>query len=71
LLSPDDKEELNIGFEKLSTKSKYRRFFVPNCKHTSIGDSWDLSDRLGLRSENPISCSLASGTQIADACLDA
>ncbi|HUX47073.1 MAG TPA: GNAT family N-acetyltransferase [Desulfosporosinus sp.] len=29
LLCQDDKEELKIGFEKLSTKSKYRRFFVP------------------------------------------
>jgi len=29
LLNQDDKEELKIGFEKLSTKSKYRRFFVP------------------------------------------
>jgi RimJ/RimL family protein N-acetyltransferase len=29
LLNQDDKEELEIGFEKLSTKSKYRRFFVP------------------------------------------
>ena len=29
LLNQDDKEELKIGFEKLSAKSKYRRFFVP------------------------------------------
>ena len=29
LLKQDDKEELKIGFEKLSAKSKYRRFFVP------------------------------------------
>ena len=29
LLSQDDKEELKIGFEKLSTNSKYCRFFVP------------------------------------------
>ncbi len=29
MLNQDDKEELKIGFEKLSTKSKYRRFFVP------------------------------------------
>ena len=29
LLCQDDKEELKIGFEKLSTKSKYCRFFVP------------------------------------------
>ena len=29
LLSQDDKEELKIGFDKLSTKSKYCRFFVP------------------------------------------
>jgi ribosomal protein S18 acetylase RimI-like enzyme len=29
LLNQDDKEELKIGFEKLSTRSKYRRFFVP------------------------------------------
>ncbi len=29
LLCEDDKEELKIGFEKLSAKSKYCRFFVP------------------------------------------
>jgi len=29
LLCQDDKEELKIGFEKLSAKSKYCRFFVP------------------------------------------
>jgi RimJ/RimL family protein N-acetyltransferase len=29
LLNQDDKEELKVGFEKLSTQSKYRRFFVP------------------------------------------
>jgi len=29
LLCQDDKEELKIGFDKLSTKSKYCRFFVP------------------------------------------
>ena len=29
LLNQDDKEELKIGFEKLSTRSKYCRFFVP------------------------------------------
>lgn len=29
LLNQDDKEELKIGFEKLSPKSKYCRFFVP------------------------------------------
>jgi RimJ/RimL family protein N-acetyltransferase len=29
LLNQDDKEALKIGFEKLSTKSKYSRFFVP------------------------------------------
>jgi len=29
LLRQDDKEELKIGFEKLSAKSKYCRFFVP------------------------------------------
>jgi acetyltransferase len=29
LLNQDDKEELKIGFEKLSAESKYLRFFVP------------------------------------------
>ena len=29
LLCQDDKEELKVGFDKLSNKSKYCRFFVP------------------------------------------